>query len=198
VAAGDEDRAVVQHLLSCPACTRYVTTLQEEAAAFRASHDATQFVARARRRRPRWSVWVAAPLLAAAAVLIFVQSRSPPTGTRFKGVTQVAVVRDRDGRQERLAGPLVVRAGDRIRIEISNDRPRPLTAGLVTDGGQWVPLLAPGVVPAGVSLSELAARFDASPTRATLLVGSPEAIERARRTRNFAGLLTAWPVTSEH
>jgi predicted anti-sigma-YlaC factor YlaD len=196
VAAGDPDPAVTGHLQSCPACAGRVSVLEQEATAFRASHDARQFVARLRRPRRRRAVWTVAPLVLAAAVLLLVQRRSPDR-LRWKGGLQVAVIRDRRGDQERLTGPFSVRAGDRVRIEIGSDRRQPLTAGLLADDGAWVALLAPAVVPAGVSLSELAARFDASPTRATLLVGAPEKIDSARRTRNFGDLATAWRVTSE-
>jgi hypothetical protein len=196
VAAGDADAGVTEHLLCCPACARYVSALRAEAAAFRTSHDPHHFVRRLHRRR--WALWAAAPLVAAAAVLLFVHRRSPPEqDLRWKGGLQVAVIRDRQGRQERLAGPFSVRAGDRIRIEIGTDRRRALAAGLLTDEGEWVSLLAPAVVPAGVSLSELAARFDASPTRATLLVGPPQAVTRARASRDFRELVTTWRVTSE-
>jgi hypothetical protein len=116
--------------------------------------------------------------------------------SRFKGGLVVAVVRDRGGRQERLAGPFPVRAGDRVRVEVSTDRDRPLAAGLLTDEGEWVTLLAPVALEAGTHYSELAARFDESPTRATLLVGDPEDVERARASRDFVRVV-AWRVTSE-
>jgi hypothetical protein len=194
VAAGDADAGVAQHLTSCPACADYVGKLRAEATEFRARHDPRQFVRRLRRRR--WALWAAAPLLAAAVVLLLVRPR--PGSPRWKGGgLQVAVIRDRQGRQERLAGPFSVRAGDRIRVEIGTDRRRPLTAGLLTDEGDWISLLAPAEVPIGVSLSELAARFDAAPTRATLLVGSPDGVARARTTRNFRDLVVTWRVTSE-
>jgi hypothetical protein len=116
--------------------------------------------------------------------------------SRFKGGLVVAVVRERAGRQERLAGPFQVRADDRVRIEVSTDHDGPLAGGLLTDAGEWTALLAPVALEAGTHYSELAARFDASPTFATLLVGPPGDVERARATRDFAGLV-AWRVTSE-
>jgi hypothetical protein len=116
--------------------------------------------------------------------------------SRFKGGLVVAVVRERGGRQERLAGPFQVRAGDRVRVEVSTDREGPLVAGLLTDEGEWVTLLAPIALEAGTHYSELAARFDESPTRATLLVGDPEEVGRARASRDFARVV-AWRVTSE-
>ena len=55
---------------------------------------------------------------------------------------------------------------------------------------------ASSALEAGTHYSELAARFDNSPTRATLVVGDPAAVDRARRTRDFGGVV-AWRVTSQ-
>jgi len=166
---------------------------------------------------------VAGPLLAAALVLVLVRARprdgggpamgpgvtgpaaggpsarastGPVAETRFKGGLVVAVVRERGGRQERLAGPFQVRAGDRVRVEVSSDRDGPIAAGLLTDDGEWVTLLAPVALEAGTHYSELAARFDESSTRATLLVGDPDDVGRARASRDFSRVV-AWRVTSE-
>jgi hypothetical protein len=219
VAAGDTDASVDAHLVGCEACRRYVETLRGEAARFRSGHDAKEFIARVRKRSARstrerrWSraAWTVAPLLAAAIVLLVVRARPPASGssgggveppgttlpeTHFKGGLVVAVVRERAGHQDRLTGPFQVRANDRIRVELSNDQEGGLSAGLLTDEGEWVPLLAPTTLEAGTHYSELAARFDESPTSATLLAGEPGAVDRARRTRDFAGVV-AWRVTSE-
>jgi hypothetical protein len=48
----------------------------------------------------------------------------------------------------------------------------------------------------GTHFSENAARFDETPASATLLVGTPAAVDRARQTRDFAEVV-AWRVTSE-
>jgi predicted anti-sigma-YlaC factor YlaD len=221
VAAGDADEGVSKHLAVCEDCTRYVADLREQAATFRAANDAKAFVARAekgalQRERTRGSshleriALVASPLLAAALVVLVVRLRSeeggapthetpltvPATESHFKGEFVVAVIRDRDGHQERITGPFRVRAGDRVRVEVSTDHEGSFAAGLLTDDGEWVALLAPAVLGAGTHFSEVAARFDASPTRATLLVGAPAAVERARATRDIAGTV-AWRVTSE-
>jgi hypothetical protein len=115
---------------------------------------------------------------------------------RFKGELSVVVIRERAGRQERIVGSFVVQASDAIRVEVSVDREEPVTAGLLTDEGDWVVLLAPAALGTGTRFSEQAARFDEKPTRATLLVGTPAAVDRARRTREFSGLV-AWRVTSD-
>ena len=173
-----------------------------------------------RTARAAWAVrvgLVTGPLLAAALVLLVVRARpgegvgsgvgagasagasagaGPAAESRFKGGLVVAVVRERGGRQERLAGPFQVRAGDRVRVEVSTDRDGPLAAGLLTDEGEWVTLLAPVALEAGTHYSELAARFDESPTHATLLVGDPQDVERARSSRDFAKVV-AWRITSD-
>lgn len=229
VAAGDADAGVAAHLATCDACTRHVAALRAESARFRATSNPAGFVAKAQAAAERRGCsrraasitrigLVAAPLLAAALVLLGVRARptdggpglpatTAPTrtsspvaadtvGSRFKGGLVVAVVRERMGRQERLVGRLEVRAGDRLRVEVSTDHDGPLAAGLLTDTGEWVTLLAPVALEAGTHYSELDARFDETPTRATLLVGEPGDVERARTTRDFGGVV-AWRVTSE-
>jgi hypothetical protein len=220
IAAGDEDGEARVHAASCPACAGYVAALERRAQAFRERPDAEgplrRAIARTRgdlRSRRRARVWtVAGPLLAAAAVLLFVRGRQAPTevssrvdtasspsgsgDVRFKGELSVAAIRARAARQDRLVGSFGVRAGDAVRVEVSVDQEGPLTAGLLTDEGEWVVLLAPAVLTAGTHYSEESVRFDASPTRATLLVGDPSAVQRARGSRDFKGLI-AWRVTSE-
>jgi hypothetical protein len=221
LAAGDADADATAHLATCAACEQYVRASREQAAAFRAKSDSRAFVARASARTsvPARSpvvriAWVAAPVLAAAAVLLLMRPRAtdgtpvrgPTTGvttttaapgeSRFKGGLVVAVIRERGGAQERLTGPVRVRANDRLRVEVSTDHDGPLAAGLLLDQGDWAPLLAPAAVEAGTHFSELDARFDDSPTQATLLVGEPAAVDRARVTRDF-GDVVAVRVTSE-
>jgi hypothetical protein len=220
LAAGDEDAKVSEHVASCEGCARYVKALEQEANTFRRRSDAAGPLRRAVAQveggsRARWAARTAAlagPLLAAAVVLLLVRPRSgsttpvpsaeplaPPGSSgemRFKGELSVAAIRERGGRQERLVGPFAVRPSDAVRVEVSVDQAGPLTAGLLTDEGEWVVLLLPASVTAGTHYSERAARFDATPTHATLLVGAPAAVDRARRTRDFAGLI-AWRVTSE-
>jgi predicted anti-sigma-YlaC factor YlaD len=216
VAAGDDDERVCEHMASCEDCAGYVSALRQEAQTFRDRRDADGYVTRAlerkqRARRRAQVIGVAAPLLAAAAFLLFVGGRpqretvvqsvepsGPPESgeMRFKGELSVAVIRERNGRQERIVGSFGVRAGDGIRVEVSVDQEGPLTAGLLTDEADWIVLLAPMALKPGTHFSERAARFDETPTRATLLVGTPAAVDRARHTREFAGLV-AWRVTSE-
>jgi hypothetical protein len=221
IAAGDLDPGASAHVESCEACTRYVGQLRAQAARFHAGNDARAFVARAEARievQPARSrvarvAWAMAPVVAAAALLLLLVRARPqesapapaaseqagpasgPREARFKGGLVVVVVREREGIQERFSGPLQVRAGDRLRVEVSTDHDGALAAGLLTDEGEWVQLLASSALEAGTHYSELAARFDDSPTRATLVAGDPAAVDRARRTRDFGGVV-AWRVTS--
>jgi hypothetical protein len=221
LAAGDEDASARDHVASCAACTQYVAALERQGQAFAHRPDAEGPLRRAlaNRTRGRRLVVLAAPLVAAAAVVVVVLGRvrpittdpqhatslapqpvppgeAPPHDMRFKGALSVVAIRDRGGHQERLAGPFAVRAGDAVRVEVSVDHEGPLTAGLLTDDGAWVVLLAPAVLATGTHDSERSARFDATPTHATLVVGDPGVVQRARQTRDFSGLV-AWKVTRE-
>lgn len=150
-----------------------------------------QSEARSWRRRSRW---IAAAAVAAAATLLLFRSREkPPIAlpvagdpvTRFKGKIQLAAVRDRNGDQARTTSEVRVRPGDRLRAEIGIDDTRPLEVGFLGNDDSWVLLVAPRVVEPGTHFSERAARFDESPTEGLIIVGHPDAVERARRTRVF-------------
>jgi hypothetical protein len=214
VAAGDDPGPIATHLAECEACGRYVATLREQAVGFRANVNAAAFAENIRvlsRAAPKGArgprvVWAVAPVLAAAAALVlWLQSpshapRLVPSSAgeaeHFKGGISVAAVRERGGRQDRLVGPFEVEPSDRVRVEIAVDHEGPVTAGLLSADGSWATLLAPVSLGPGTHYSELAARFDDSPTDAVLLVGTPADVERARTTRNFEGVI-AWRVRSE-
>lgn len=218
VAAGDADAGVEGHLTTCEACRTYVAALREGAGRFRSRADPMGFVqaceALTERVRPVQNLrgrvmWLAAPSLAIAAALAlwlhgrpyghapdFRETTSEADPSRFKGPASIVVVREREGRQTRIVGPVEVASGDRIRVQLDVDRAGPFTAGLLSDDGAWAPLLAPTALEAGTHYSELAARFDETPTHATLLVGAPDAVDTARRTRNFEGVV-AIRVTTE-
>jgi hypothetical protein len=223
LAADDHEAATAAHVEACEACAAYVAKLKEEASAFRARVDAVAFAkaiaARESSTRPPGvvkAIGIVTPALAiAAAALLWLHGAGPGAvvtppgltppvpasdtssaeGARFKGGLTVAVVRERGGAQERLAGPFEVRPGDRIRVEIGVDREEAITAGLLADDGTWTVLEAPSTLATGTHYSELAARFDDSPTQAFLLVGSPVDVARARSVGRFDEVV-AWRVTS--
>jgi hypothetical protein len=209
IAAGDDPGPIAEHLAACEPCAAYVAKLRVEAAAFRAKADPMAFAESVRARsgvnlersRRARIAWVIGPSLAAAIALVVWRPSTPTTESgssqvdRFKGGVSIVAVRDRRGVQERLTGPFEVEPSDRIRLEVAMDRDGPSTAGLLSQDGSWAPLLAPTVLAAGTHYSELAARFDDTPTDAVLLVGPPDRVDRARATRNFDGLVM-WHVTS--
>lgn len=154
-------------------------------------------------------VTVAAPLFAvAAAIVLYLRAPStittaPGPGTepstsdvRFKGGLQLAVVREREGAQARFSGEVPVRAGDRIRAEIAIDGQVPLTAVLLKDGassdasgasgasGNWV-LLTPTLLDAGVHFSPESIRFDQERFDGWLVVGEPDKVAAARKSRRW-------------
>lgn len=115
----------------------------------------------------------------------------PPSepDTRFKGSMQVAVIRERGDGQVRFAGPLRVKPGDRLRVEVALDRQQDILGAVLGEDGSYLELMPAGVRDAGTHFSELSARVDANPLRGVILVGAPGAIARARVTRNFDGLV---------
>jgi hypothetical protein len=224
IAAGDPAGGAAAHLAACAPCSLYVAKLKSEAEAFRAGADPAAFAAKVQARASKAQaperrakvVWILGPVLAAAAVLLLwvrvptgrlpqtfepgsgaSSTSSPRTGdvAHFKGGLSVAAIRERDGVQDRLTGPFDAAPGDRLRVEVAVDHQGPITAGLLASDGGWTLLLAPTLLEVGTHYSDLAARFDDSPTDAILLVGSPADVERARTTRDFANVV-AWQVRS--
>lgn len=210
-AAGDHDADVAAHLATCTSCHAYVEEVSAAARAFAvtdAEHGEgflAKLAARAGasraavvplRRRVARAAWFAAPLVAAAALVLFLrrgdtESPSAPVDTvetRFKGSLQLSVIRDRDGSQQKVSGDVAVRPGDRLRVEVAIDAERPIVVGMLGNDGTWVVLLAPTLLEAGTHLSERAARFDDAPTEGVILAGPPDAVETARATRTFDGL----------
>jgi hypothetical protein len=210
LAAGDSDDGAASHVSACAACSGYVQRLRREASQFAASGPpAAEFLAGVRLRaehsadrpapRARWPrvTWAVPLLAAAAAVALFVRMRhdidptgktagSAPVGsehttTRFKGALPIAVIREREGRQERLTTSVDVTAHDALRLELAVDVKRTLTAGLLSDDGSYLELLAPTQLEPGTHLSEQAARFDAHPSAGWLIAGEPADVARARR-----------------
>ena len=110
--------------------------------------------------------------------------------TQFKGGMQVAVVRDRAGAQARFSSTVRVRPGDRLRVEVALDHEQAILGAVLADDGSYLELMPQAVRGPGTHFSERSAKIDAAPTRGTILIGSPEAVARARDTKNFEGVTT--------
>jgi predicted anti-sigma-YlaC factor YlaD len=223
VAAVSGADGVAEHLVACAECRAYVDDTRAAANAFDtdAQTDAHSFIARlrneeARRRAPaaaarrlasrgpalRKVASVIVPALAmAAAIFMLVRAPGPDSravlpdepSLRFKGKVELAVIRDRDGVQERLTVEVPIRPGDRIRVEVGVAHERPILAGVLGKDGSWLPLVLPTTIEAGSYLSPKSARYDTSPSEGWILAGFPEEVERAKATRAFEGI-TAIPV----
>lgn len=206
------------HAEGCEACRSYVAALTNGARDFAArAGSADAFVEKIAlragaddERRPSVVplprvlrarvLWAAAPLAAAAIALVLLRPavrRSPQddrepgaesTDTTFKGALAIAVIRERQGAQERVTGDVEVRPFDRIRLEVALDTPRPIAAGVLSDDGAWANLVVPTLLDGGTHFSELSVRFDESPTDGVLIVGDPDAVARARATHDLRGV----------
>jgi hypothetical protein len=156
-------------------------------------------------RAARW-IGVAAPVVAlAAGVVLYVGARGThdhggpgPVSTvvdpgegpaRFKGGAQVAVIVDHAGAQTRRTGEVAIAPGDRIRLEIGVDRDAQLTAGVLAESGEWAELQPPALFPVGTRYSEQSITFDADVPNGWVLVGTEQAVARARTTRDFRDVI---------
>ena len=155
--------------------------------------------ARAKRARVFNFVYAVIPLaLVAAAFFVLRPSGTPgpdgfPTASteatmRLKGPPVLAVVRERQGNQERFTSAIAVAPDDRLRLELTVDREGMYEAGLLGEDGSWLMLLSPTMLTPGAHFSEKAAHMDDTPTPGWLLAGPPEDVARARATRDFSGL----------
>lgn len=208
--------AAASHVEECADCTAFVEELRALTSTGPTQREAAAAVARAAPPEPKRRLWLVAtsvvtPLAAAAAILLLARRPLPPDrvipaepamattshaepasepDTRFKGGLQVAVVRERGGEQARFSGAVKVRPGDRIRVEVALDREQAILGAVLADDGSYLELMPDAVRGAGTHFSEKSAKIDASPTRGTILIGSPEAVARARATRRMDDVAT--------
>ena len=61
---------------------------------------------------------------------------------------------------------------------------------MLADDGSYLELMPQAVRGPGTHFSERSAKIDAAPTRGTIIIGTPEAVARARDTRNLDGVTT--------
>ncbi len=189
------------HVAVCAECMRYVASLQKELSSaeplprLRALPIAPAPIFWLRR-----AAFAAAPVLAVAAgILLYVHTQvsmpdaivpAPAHATvaeaRFKGGLPMAVVLERDSVQSRHTDRVLVRPGDRLRIEVALDVARPTTAGVLDESGAFVTALAPALLEPGTHYSDLSIRIDDHPKAGWVLAGVPAAVERARETHDFA------------
>lgn len=214
-ACGERPGAVSTHVDACTACAAHVARLEELLQAGRARNTPQLAIARARRdERARAALSLAsmaAPFLAAAGLLVLLRAPAPapesahsdpaPVAladttrasdpeTSFKGGVQVAVIRQRGAQQARFTSIVRVQPGDRLRVEVALDREQDILAAVLGDDGSYLELMTPAQRAAGTHFSERSAKFDATPTRGVILVGSRSAVTRARATKSFDAVAT--------
>lgn len=183
-AVGEVDAAVAEHVHGCAECRGYVASLEAAQAPFLTSHPPGKLAAL--RSRRWWIAPLAVAAIAAVAALVLVPIEGPPA-VRLKGGTSLAVVRDRGGEQIRATDAVEVRAGDRLRFEVTLAEAAPLTLG-VQEGDTWTPLVEARPLPAGTHLLEATVQVDDRPTHVQVLAGPADAVERARSSGDRAGV----------
>ncbi len=212
LAAGAGDDETTRHVERCEACRGYVNKLKQAAQQFaqiELTPDAfADCVARSSNASSKRG-WIAAAsaaglVAAAAAILLTFRSMDPapapiamntvsaqstgPTTVRFKGTPQIAVVRERDGRQDRLGVDVHIRPWDRLRVEVSVDAASMVEVGVLSTDGAWVTLMAPKMLEPGTYFSPQAVRFDDAPSDGWIIAGSPNAVQEVRRTKQLKGV----------
>ena len=110
--------------------------------------------------------------------------------TRFKGGMQVAVIVEHLGAQSRQTDALALEPGDRIRLEIALDHDARVSAGVLTDDGEWAPLEPPLSLAAGTHFSEESIAFTDSVPTGHVVVGDADAVARARADHDLARVTT--------
>jgi hypothetical protein len=198
-ACGDEIATVSAHVDACEACRTFVGRLRDLPIPKIDLPTAQATVTSIFQRKNLAAI--ALPLAAAAILVILFREKKPgdeaittttiPTvtataataepATSFKGVRQVAVIRERDGEQKRFTGKVPVKEGDRLRVEVAIDREQTIVAGVLSEDGSFLELMPPMVRPTGTHYSEKSARVSAPPSNGSILVGTEEQVARAKK-----------------
>jgi hypothetical protein len=193
-ACGDAIAAVSAHVDACDACRAFVDKLR----ALPVPTIELRATAVSSILQRRNLTALALPLAAAAILVLAFRQKKPddvtpaapaPTTTvaaeepptSFKGVRQVAVIRERGGEQKRFTGRVPVKEGDRLRVEVAIDREQTIVAGVLAEDGSYLELMPATVRPIGTHYSEKSARVSAPPSNGTILVGTEEQVARAKQ-----------------
>lgn len=210
-ACGDEIAAVRTHVAACETCLTFVGKLRDLPIPKIDLPVAPSYAKVTSIFQRKNLAAIALPLAAAAILVIVFRDRQPgdmatpastsgvtatPTATvtesrilmataepstSFKGVRQVAVIRERDGQQARFTGRVPVKEGDRLRIEVAIDREQTIVAGVLSEDGSYLELMPPVARPTGTHYSEKSARVSAPASNGTILVGTEEQVSRAKK-----------------
>lgn len=218
LAIGRDDQQAAEHVRTCEKCALYIQSLELAQSQFRereAPH-AQAFVeaVRLRSRRQRaesrraWLVRGGGVLALAAGVMLAVRLGQAPGSAgkdgesvgpgqpvvegpvRFKGGSQAAVIVSRAGKQFRGTDPVALEPGDSIRLEIALDHTTALEAGVLSEAGDWAPLQAMKTFDPGTHFSDSSVEFDESIPAGWIVMGEPQAVAEARRTRRFDNVRT--------
>jgi hypothetical protein len=122
---------------------------------------------------PAAAVALAAPEAALRAL------QATPDERRGKGASYLGVVRKRGEQVCLLRGRVPVTPGDSIRIRFTVDTPGTLAAGVVLDGGGWMPLFEQPFG-AGTHTPAATLQVTATPGAGLVLLGAPDQVRRAR------------------
>jgi hypothetical protein len=95
------------------------------------------------------------------------------------------VIVEHRGVQSRELGSLLIAPGDRIRVEIALDHEESVTAGVLTEAGEWAELQPQVRFGPGTHFSEKSIAFNGKVEEGWVVVGPTAAVERARQTRDF-------------
>jgi hypothetical protein len=130
----------------------------------------------------RSSAWPSAQVVTLSSANV--PANDPHGGDRLKGAFQVVIIRERAGVQVQLTGAVELQPNDRIRLQITTQGGEPIAAGVLSQAGEFYPLLAPEVLPAGTHFSQEAMRFDAAAFRGWVVWGAPDKIAALRLTHD--------------
>ena len=155
-------------------------------------------------RQLRW--WIAGPALLVAVVVIAVvviRTRGPgpeparrgpdplpPPGQAAKSTRPTlplklgAVITSSDRQQSRATGKVILREGIQIQIELTVPSRMAVSAGILDQSNEWIPLLEGRIYQPGKHFLPNVL----GPTAAKVYAGTPEQINTALRNRNYKGL----------